>query len=199
MRYFVNIITLTDDYLKEYLKAWMRRFQLTNYRIVMRIAEGIIAVALMVTGEDSGTCLAGLIILLPAVLLPISWISAQKRALKLQKERYAVSGMNQNTPVREVIDLQEGTISSQLTGKEERLTIPLGATVNYFESENYFYIVTKGNFSFGFDKNGFQEGTPEDFRSFMHTLPKKKNRGHTFINVLLAVIVLSGLSVLFSL
>ena len=158
MRYFVNIITLTNDYLKEYLNAWMRQFQLTNYRIVMCITEGIIAVALMVTGDDSGVRLTGLIILLPAVLLPLSWISGQKRALKLQKERYAVSGMDQNIPVQEVIDLQAGTISSQILGKEERLTIPLGATVNYFESENYFYIVTKGSFSFGFDKTGSGRG-----------------------------------------
>ena len=198
MRYFVNIITHTDDYLQEYLKAWMRQFQLTNYRIVMCIAEGIVGVALMATGDDPSIRMLGLIILLPAVLLPYSWISRPKRAIKLQKERYAVSGINRNIPVREVIDLQEGTISSQVEGKEERLTIPLGATVNYFESENYFYIVTKGSLSFGFDKNGFREGTPEDFRSFMHTLPKKKNRRHTLINVLLAVVVLSGLSLLFS-
>ena len=156
MALFVNEYEYTTDIISESIAAWWGKKYRNGY-ISMGICT-LLALGLFLLIKDSVYLLLGLLCMLLIVLFKVK----EKRAIKLQQERFKVL-------YKDAIPITRVEISEDIyTSTNERESrISFSDVENVVETKNLIVLFVKGSMTVTLDKQGFISGNADECMNYL--------------------------------
>lgn len=155
MQNFVNEYEYTQDIMKESVGAWWDYKFKGGYRSML---VGFLLITIVAIVGKRPVLL--LLEIIPVFVIVLS-ILKKKKAIQMEQERSEVLFRSSASCRLEV----GGDIS--VTSPRGSNRIQFSDVENYMETKNLIVLLIKGGMTLAFDKNGFKEGTKDEFLSFL--------------------------------
>lgn len=172
MKEFINVTDITDDYFEEFTKAYLMKTRYPVFTRVMLIIGFFLGLVFLVTHYASWYIAIGLISIVLPVVAGITYMSLKKRMIQVNKDRLKSMNIDYSGKSEKITITDASIKATALSGKE--LNLPLKSIKNHFESRNYFILIFDTGSLLCLSKTGFEEGTAQEFATFISTFPKKK-------------------------
>ena len=173
---FINIHPKADDsFYREYSDAWYRHRVLPLYNQIMAGVVLVLGILLTRFHFTSAGLFVGIMMICLAVLTVVSRFITIRSSVRLLRDRARTLGTSFAPSRVEIRDKSaDGEASLTLTDADgKQKTFPLSAICDHFESRHEFYLVLDGMLIIPLARDGFQQGTSDQFRAFLSTCRKK--------------------------
>ena len=176
MNDFINIHKKADDsFYREYSAAWCRHRVLPLYNQIMTGIVLVLGILLLRFHFTSADLFVGILLVCLSVLIVVNRFITVRSSVRLLRDRARTLGTSfapSRVEIRGKSADREGSLTLTDARGEEK-TFPLTAICDHFESRHEFYLVLDGLLIVPLAKDGFEQGTCEQFRVFLSTCRKK--------------------------
>ncbi len=156
MQHFVNEYEYTQDILKESIGSWWDWKFRDRFRSMLIIS--VLIAVLVIVIKQPLFLLAELVPLFLIILFKFK----KRNSIQIEWERIDILFRGKGLSYR--VEIGEDISFTSAKGSNH---VQFSDVENYIETKNLIVLFLKGSMTLALDKNGFKEGTKEDFMSLL--------------------------------